>query len=69
MAGLTADIIERRDKAATRHDRALERFPDRSGAGFVAEMEAVIEELTAVCSAVELDSSAGAEGARCFVWL
>lgn len=69
MTALPPALMERRDRAAARHDRALERFPDRSSPGFVSEIEAVISELTAVCNALNLQAKPDAEASRCLTWL
>ncbi len=65
---LTDELMQRRDRAAQRHDRALDRFPDRAGATFERELDAVIEELCAVCAQIGGDER-GAEVVRSFTWL
>lgn len=45
---MNAQLIQRRQAAADRHDRARARFPNRTGPEFQAEILAVINELTAI---------------------
>ena len=66
---MEAELRARRDRAAERHDAALARHPDREGDGFVAELEAVVEELTAVANMGDVPSADPVETARTFRWL
>ena len=50
---MPTDLITRRDQALTRHDTALERWPDRAGAGFATELAAVVDELGKVAAALD----------------
>ena len=47
---MPTDLITRREQALTRHDTALERWPDRAGAGFATELAAVADELGKVAA-------------------
>lgn len=47
------DLLDRRQTAADRHDRALETWPDRQGGGFAAELSAVVEVMRAVAEEAE----------------
>ncbi len=50
---MQTDLIMRREKAIARHDKALERWPDRIGAGFATELTAIADELGKVAAALD----------------
>ncbi len=66
---MNRQLRERRDRAAGRHDAALNRFPTREGEAFQRELKAVINELTAVVRAADEPSSDPVEVAKTYRWL
>ena len=58
-------LLGRRERVLARHDRALERWPDRSG-GFSAELIQVTNELEAIAIALDTQGSTSIE--RCRTW-
>ena len=66
---MNRQLRERRDRAAKRHDAALERHPARDGAAFERELNAVVQELSAVATAADDPSSDPVEVAKTYRWL
>ena len=66
---MKTELQERRGKAAERHDAALTRYPTREGAGFRRELQAVIDELSALTQAADVPSSDPVEVAKTYRWL
>jgi hypothetical protein len=66
---MTPDLLQRRQVAADRHDQALERWPNRTGDGFVRELRAIIEELSQVAREADGAPGSAAEQARTWRWL
>lgn len=62
-------LIERRDRAADRHDRALQRDPTRSTDAFRGELEQVISELEAVVRDSDASTADAAELSRTLAWI
>ena len=56
--------MKRRDALLARNDAALERWPDRSGPAFTAEMSAVAEGLETLAEAVARSGKDALEGSR-----
>ena len=63
------DLRERRDQAAGSHDGALERYPTREGKAFQGEIQAVIDELSAVAALADRPDSDPVEVAKTYRWL
>lgn len=63
------DLMARRDRAADRHDEAKRRDPTQTSPQFAAEARAVMEELDAICRAMDPGVSDPAELAKAYRWL
>ncbi|HRE85330.1 MAG TPA: hypothetical protein PLB40_03340, partial [Accumulibacter sp.] len=65
---MTPDQLRHREALIARSDAALERWPDRTGAGFTSEMEAVADGLEVLAQATPLSERDAVEGARTWRW-
>lgn len=63
------ELRERRDQAVSRHDAALSAHPNREGAAFTRELQAVVAELTEVTRAADEPSADPVEVAKAYRWL
>lgn len=63
---MSIDLTGRRERALSRHDKALERWPGRRGADFEREVASVAEELQDVAAAQEAQGQSAPE--RCRTW-
>ena len=61
---MTTNVIAVRDKALARHDRALERWPDRTGSGFARELSAIAGDLEHAASALDAEGADSVERSR-----
>ncbi len=66
---MKAELRDRRDHAAERHDRALARHPTRQGDAFQRQLQAVVDELTTIAKVADVPSSDPVEVARTYRWL
>ena len=63
------DLRDRRDQAGRRHDAALERYPTREGRAFQSELQALIDELSAIAALADRPASDPVEVAKTYRWL
>ena len=61
---MPTDPIARRERALARHDSALERWPNRAGPDFAAELTAVADELGKIAAALDASNEDQLERSR-----
>ena len=70
MAGMTSDLVARREEVMDRADRALDKaWPDRKGQEYVSEMESAAKELEGIAVEMQVAGIEPVEQSRTYRYL